>query len=1026
MNAFKRISTITGWTVFAIATIVYFFSAERTGSLWDCGEFILGAYKLQVVHPPGAPLFLLIGRMFTWVADLFSDNPEDIAFAMNFMSGLLTAMAAAFGAWVTMAMGRIAMVGRTGETDTGQNIALAGAGLSAGLAIAFCTSIWFSAVEGEVYAMSLFFMAMTLWASVRWYVLPDEPKSDRWLLFVVYCVGLSIGVHLLSMLVLPAVALLYYFKKYPKPTFQGMAISAVIGAVAIGIIQFFVITGIPKLWAAFDIFAVNSLGLPFNSGLIFVFLIIAGILGYGFYYAYKNQDGLILNVVIAAFLLVTAYSSYGVVVIRANSSPPINMNKPDDPTRLLPYLTREQYGGRDLMRGPHFEGQVASVEYTDRMGRVGDRYEVVDEKPSYTYNSSDKMFFPRLSDPSQGRPRIYKMWMGINQQQPLPPGRPNQIDNIKFLWQYQLNWMYWRYFFWNFSGRQNGEQGYYPWDKSRGHWITGINFLDEMKLGNQSQLTKEMRDHEARNVYFMLPFLFGLLGLIYQIKKGRKEMWALLAFFVITGIGLIIYANPPPNEPRERDYVFAGSFFVYCFWIGMGVLALYDVFKERVKLSGPIAGGLAAALVLIAPLLMGFQNFDDHSRIHHEGARDYASNFLNSVDENAIIFTYGDNDTYPLWYAQEVEGIRRDVRVVNLSLIAVDWYIDLLRRKINDSPPINLSVSSAAMQGGKRNQVLLNKTTGPMTLAQYMQFIAEDHPLPLQGGRMTETYLPTDDVFLPVNKQEILSKGILPAKDSANIVSRIPIKLQGKQYLTKDDIAVLDIINSNLWDRPIYFAVTTRVEKMLGFENYCQLEGLALRLVPVQSPGERQFGAMLGAGRVNTEKVLENVQTKFKWGNFDERELFVDRSYGPSVQSMQFMMVRTGEALNREGKQEQAVALGDQYFEAFPNFNFPYDYQTAYMLDVYIRAGAYEKAKPHLDILANNILDELEFYGSLSPQVLQSSYAQQQRYAQTTASSLLSFAQQADDQESLQRYQALFGSYLAPAPTAPTQQPLKD
>jgi hypothetical protein len=360
--------------------------------------------------------------------------------------------------------------------------------------------------------------------------------------------------------------------------------------------------------------------------------------------------------------------------------------------------------------------------------------------------------------------------------------------------------------------------------------------------------------------------------------------------------------------------------------------------------------------------------------------------------------------------------------VVNLSLIAVDWYINLLRRKINDSEPIKLSISADAIRGGKRNQVLLNQTSGQMTLSQYLQFIGEDHPLPLQGGRLTETYLPTDQVFMPVNKQEILAKGILPAADSANIVSQIPIKVQGKQYLTKDDIAVLDIINSNLWERPIYFAVTTRVDKMLGFENFCQLEGLALRLIPVQSPGERQFGAMLGAGRVATDKVLENVRNKFRWGNFDKEELYIDRSYGPSVQSMQFMMVRTGEALNRENKLEDAASLGDQYFAAFPNFNFPYDYQTAYMLDVYIRAGAYEKAKQHMDILANNVWDELEFYASLSPRTLQTSYQQQQSYAQNTASTLLSFAQQADDQETLQRYQALFSSYLAPAPT--TQQPI--
>lgn len=1021
MNTFRRISTITGWIVFAIAATVYFFSAEPTGSLWDCGEFILGAYKLQVVHPPGAPLFLLIGRMFTWVADVFSDDPADIAFAMNYMSGILTALAAAFGAWITMAMGRIAMVGRSGEPDLGQNIALAGSGLVAGLAIAFATSIWFSAVEGEVYAMSLFFMALTLWGSVRWYELPDEPKSDRWLFFVAYSMGMSIGVHLLSLLVIPAIALLFYFKKYEKTSFLGMAIAAGIGVIAIGLLQALIITGIPRLWASFDIFAVNTLGLPFNSGLIFTVIIVAGILGFGLYYARRTKDGLIEKITVATMLIVIAYTSYGVVVIRANANPPINMNTPDDPTRLLPYLTREQYGGRDLLRGPHFDVDPVDFNYKDRYGRVDDHYEVVDQKVSYEYANKDKMLFPRMNDSSQGRGSIYKQWMGINPNQPLPAGRPNQFDNISFMWRYQLNWMYWRYFFWNFAGRQNGQQGYYPWDKSKGHWISGINFIDELMLGNQSEITQVTKDDQARNTYFLLPFLFGLLGLIYQIQKGRKEMWGLLAFFIITGVGLIIYANPPPNEPRERDYVFAGSFFVYCFWIGMGVLALYDVLKERIKLSGVVSGSLSAVIVLIAPLLMGFQNFDDHSRKDHTAARDYASNFLNSVDENAIIFTYGDNDTYPLWYAQEVEGIRPDVRVVNLSLIAVDWYINLLRRKINDSDPVKLTIPEDAIRGNKRNQVLMNKTAGQMTLQQFLQFIGEDHPVPLQGGRTTETYLPTDDVYLPVDVQAALKSGAITLADTANVVSRIPIDLSDARYLTKDEIAILDVIGSNLWERPVYFAVTTRVDKMMGFDKYCELEGLALRLIPIRSQGDRQFGSMLGAGRVDTDKVLDNVMNKFRWGNFDQEELFVDNSYGPSVQSLQFIMIRTGEALIAEGRNDDAVKMADEFFKRFPNFNFPYDYQTAYMLNVYIQAGAYDKAKPHIEILAQNLADELNFYSSVSPRILQSSFAQQQRYAQNAATTLLSFVQQADDQETLQKLQALFGAYLNTQPNDGTQ-----
>jgi hypothetical protein len=422
---------------------------------------------------------------------------------------------------------------------------------------------------------------------------------------------------------------------------------------------------------------------------------------------------------------------------------------------------------------------------------------------------------------------------------------------------------------------------------------------------------------------------------------------------------------------------------------------------------------------------MGFQNYDDHSRMNHTGARDYASNFLNSVDENAIIFTYGDNDTYPLWYAQEVEGIRRDVRVVNLSLIAVDWYIDLLRRKVNDSEAIKLSIPSDAIRGNKRNQVLLNKTAGQMTLQQYLQFIAEDHPVPLQGGRMTETYLPTDQVVLPVDKGAVMRSGLVSEADSARIVSQIPIKLSGKQYLTKDEIAILDVISSNLWDRPIYFAVTTRVDKMLGLDKYCELEGLALRLIPVRSDGDRQFGAMLGAGRVDADQVMENVFNKFRWGNFDEEEMFVDNSYGPSVQSLQFMMIRTGEALLAEGRNEDAVRMADEFFQRFPNFNFPYDYQTAYMLNIYIRAGVYDKAKPHIDILADNLVDELEFYSSVSPSVLQSSFTQQQRYAQTAATTLLSFVQQGNDQATLDRLQALFGPYIG-TPSNNGTQNLRD
>jgi hypothetical protein len=1067
MGAYNRLYKITGWLVFAIAFTVYFFSAERTGSLWDCGEFILGAYKLQVVHPPGAPLFLLIGRMFTWVAEIVSDNPEDIAFSVNLMSGICSAFAAAFIAWVTMMLGRLTLVGREEETDTGQNIALAGAGLVAGLSTAFATSVWFSAVEGEVYAMSTFFTTLTLWSMIRWYTLPDEPKTDRWLYFTVYVAALSIGVHLLSLLTFPALAMFYYFKKYENHTLLGMAGAAAIGVLILGAIQKFIIVGIPELWSWSDMLMVNGLGMPFHSGLLPTFLIVGGLITCLLLYAHdKLQSGtplyiiaallfviivyntdfdnhpgdflgrslLVLAVLAAAafhkkirdngqiaqmlaistFLVVTGFSTIGAVVVRANADPPINMNRPSDAMRLLPYLNREQYGERALVYGPDFDARPVSTELRDRYGAVGDKYEITDFKIEPEYSSREKMLFPRMGDGTQGRPERYKVWMGLDPNAPLPDGRPNQIDNIGFMIRYQLGWMYWRYFMWNFSGRQNGEQGFEPWDKSSGHWITGIKPLDAIRLGNQSELPETQLDNKARNTYYALPFLFGLLGLIFHFMKRQNDALGLLALFVITGIGIVIYSNQPPREPRERDYVLVGSIFTYCIWIGMGVLALFRLLQGRLRQSGPVAAGLAAGLVLVAPLLMGFQNFDDHSRRFHKGSRDYASNFLNSVEENAIIFTYGDNDTYPLWYAQEVEGIRTDVRVVNLSLIAVDWYIDLLRRKVNDSPAIKMTIPSDGYRGNKRTQVFYNPqaqtpfVNKQVDLNQFMKLIAQPRKVPLVGGRFAEGFYETEQVYMRVNKEEVLANGVVPPADADRIVSAMPINIQGRGQLIKDDVAILDILNSNLWERPIYFAVTCRPEKFFGLDDYMQLEGLALRIVPVKSTSDRIYG-VVGSGRVATDELFENITEKFRWGNFDDHETFVDRSYLPSLQSMQFAMRRGAFALLAEGKKDKSMELVDQFFEAFPNMNFPYDYRTLTMLDVYFQAGEYERAKPYMEILAQNTYDFLEYIDSLDQETLDSYESEFGAYF-SVMERLLNEATSAGDTEYRKQLDELFGS----------------
>ena len=1015
MGSTNRIHTIAGWLAFGIAAIVYFFSVERTGSLWDCGEFILGAYKLQVVHPPGAPLFLLIGRLFTIVADMFSDNPEHIAFAVNMLSALATAFAALFVSWTTSMLGKMALVGREGEPTDTENLVLAGAGLVAGLSTAFSTSIWFSAVEGEVYALSTFFTAMTLWSMVKWYTLPDTAENDKWVLFTVYSAGLSIGVHLLSLLTFPALAIFYYFKKFKQHSFTGVVLASGIGVGLLLFIQLIVIIGIPKMWSIFELMMVNGMGLPFNSGLIPTILLIVGALAGGIYYSHKNGNALLQQLFVGATLVVIAFSTIGVVVIRANANTPVNMNAPSDAMRLLPYLNREQYGERPLLKGPLFNAQaIRTKKISDRYGKVGDRYEVVDERMELVYEPNTSVLFPRMGDNSPSRTGIYKEWIGLNPQQPLPAGRPNFVDNINFFARYQIGWMYWRYFMWNFSGRQNGEQGFKPWDKSGGHWVSGIPLIDNLRLYNHRNLPDSFKNDKGRNTYFMLPFLFGLLGLFFHYRKRSEDFLALLAMFIITGVGIIVYSNQPPNEPRERDYVLAGSFFTYAIWIGLGVVALFGVLRDRLRLQAHAAAFSAIAVILVAPLLMGFENFDDHSRRQIKASRDYASNFLNSCDPNAIIFTYGDNDTYPLWYAQEVEGIRKDVRVINLSLIAVDWYIDQLRRKVNDSPPVKMSIPESAYQGKNRNQVFYFDANGSnpdpvIDLKTVVEYIGRDNPMRSNSGSVINGIYPVRNTFIPVDKQKAIANGIVDIRDTSLIVDQMPLTLSDS-YLTKDDVAILDILANNIFERPVYFAVTCRPDKFQGLNDYMQLEGLALKVLPIRTQSDGSYG-VIGSGRVDVDKFHDNFINKFKFGNFDKYELFVDRSYQPSVQSMQLGVRRAAMQALAEDKKDMAITMVDRYFEAFPAMNFTYDYRTMYMLAVYIQAGEYAKAKPHLEILVEELADKLAFYNSIDPSVIRTSFDTDYAYTYQTMENVINIAKQAGDEEFSQKVEGMFGGY---------------
>ncbi len=989
----KNAKRIAGLVVLIISSFVYYLSVERTGSLWDCGEFVLAAYKLQVVHPPGAPLFLIVGRMFTFLAEVFSDDPSSIAFAVNLMSGLCTAFAAMFISMSTFLLGKIALVGRGGSTTQGERIALLFAGVVAGLSAAFATSVWFSAVEGEVYAMSTFFTAMTLWAVVEWYHLPNEPTHDRWIIFALFSAAMSIGVHLLSLLTFPALVLFYYFKKFKNPTLKGAAISMVASLLLIGVINKLIIAGLPGLWQQFELLMVNGLGLPIHSGIIPTLLVVGALIYFGLRYAHRNNHGYWQQLFVGLSLVVIGFSTIGVVLVRSNAHPPINMNEPTDAMRLLPYLNREQYGERPILYGPHYDARPSSYDFEKRYGRVGDKYEITDEKITPQYKSSDKMLFPRISHSDANRKRLYqKMW---NISKP-----PTMAENIGFFIKYQIGWMYWRYFLWNFAGRQNGYQGFNPKNVKDGNWLSGIRPLDEMRLHNMEKMPDVMKNNKARNTFYMIPFLFGILGMIFHYKHKRGDFLTILMLFVITGIGISVFSNSPPNEPRERDYIFVGSFITFAIWIGMGVLFLFRLLRDKLNISGTIPAILAGALCLSAPLLMGFGNYSNHSRKDIRAARDYAANFLRGLEKDAILFTFGDNDTYPLWYVQEVENVRTDVRVVNLSLIGVDWYINHQRRAMNDSPPVKYTIPAEAYRGYKRGQVIFhgNNVNRPMSVYQGLKFCGEYHPVPT-ANRTLESYLPSRKLYVPVDRNRAIASGWISANDPAPVVDRIPFDFGNVNAITKGELAVMDIVASNVYERPVYFNTTIMPSFIKGYQEYMQLEGMALRVVPYKSKPLKEYG-IFGYGRIDVEKSYNSMMNQWEWGNFDKKDLYVDDSYKATQQSMRLSMARTAQTLQQRGDNKRAVEVAEKYFEAFPHMNFHYDGTVVPFIQVLLGAKA-DSAKEHIRILAEQARQHMEFYKTLKASNKQpgTGFGEQKRTWDGTIRQLLYMMNSVEDQE---------------------------
>ncbi|MGY3053991.1 hypothetical protein ACVWYG_002193 [Pedobacter sp. UYEF25] len=903
---YKKVNNSIGWVCFGIATLTYVLTLEPSSSFWDCGEFVASAFKMQVVHQPGAPLFLMIQRFFSLFA--FGDV-MNIAYWMNVGSAVCSGACILFLFWTITALAKKTLVKVGEEVSKSQLIGIMGAGAVGALAYTFSDSFWFSAVESEVYAQSSLFTAIVFWGILKWDAHADEPKGDRWLLFIAYMMGLSIGVHLLNLLTIPAMAMVYYFKRTEKTTTTGIFKALFLGILILGVIQYGIIQYVVSLGAYFDLFFVNTLGLGFGSGVLFfaVILITAFVLAIS--YSIKHQKKILNLGLMATVLIIFGYASFAMIVIRAKAEPNLNNSDPENAFSFLSYLNREQYGDRPLLFGPNYNSEKAGVSEGKNIYRKGDKnYVIAGQKTDYQY--SNTTLLPRMYSDDPNHAAFYKEWMNLDDSV-----KPGFIDNLGFLASYQVGYMYMRYFMWNFVGRQNDEQG--QGSGFEGSWLSGIKPLDAMRLGNQSHLPPSTVDSNAYNRFFFLPLILGLLGAIWHFKRNQKDAGVVALLFFFTGLAIVLYLNQKPLEPRERDYAYVGSFYAFAIWIGLGVLAIREWLFEKLT---PITGAIAATVVglLVAPTIMGEQGWDDHDRSTKMVTHDIAYDYLQSCAPNAILFTYGDNDTYPLWYIQEVENVRPDVRVVNLSLFDTDWYIDGMKQKQNDSEPLPISMTKAQYVQGIRDVMPFDdyKIQGSIELKKIVDLLLSDNAsdkVAMQDNSQSN-FLPTKNFKLTINKAQVLSTGTVPAADSAKIAPEMDWKFN-KNYVTKGTLAMLDILAHNNWKRPIYFASTVPSEQFNGLDKYLYTEGLTQRLLPLKADTTSKETEK--PDQLNTPIMYNNVMNKFKWGKMKTATYLDPQSSDDTFIFTNIFSSLTSSLIN-EGKTDSAKKVVEKFYEVMP------------------------------------------------------------------------------------------------------------
>jgi hypothetical protein len=966
MNNYKKINVIAGWIIFAISATVYILTIEPTASFWDCGEFIATSLKLQVGHPPGAPLFMIMGRLFTMLA---GGHTEAIPVMVNVMSALASGLTILFLFWTITHLAKKLVV-KGEEITSGNIIAIISAGVVGALAYTFSDSFWFSAVEGEVYASSSFFTAIVFWAILKWENVANEKYANRWLILIAYLMGLSIGVHLLNLLTIPAIVLVYYFKKY-KPTTKGTILALLVSVVILGTLMYVIIPGVFVVASWFELMFVNGFGLGYSSGLIVYSILLLGIIVLSLYYTLKKGKVLANTILLGVTVILIGYSSYGMIVIRANANTPLNENDPSNIFSLLSYLNREQYGDRPLLYGPVYNAPIkdshdGKPNYIEKDGK----YVVSSYKPEYEYDERFMIPFPRMYSREGSHINAYKDW-GSVKGNPITitneKGEPERVmmptfgENLIFFFRYQVGFMYWRYFMWNFSGRQNDIQG--SGSPLKGNWITGIPIVDNILVGPQDNMSPTLKNNWSRNKYYMLPFLLGMIGLFFQLNRHKKDFVVVMLLFIMTGLAIVIYLNQTPYQPRERDYAYAGSFYAFAIWIGLGVLAIIDALPKA--LSYKYRAATAGVLCLLGvPVIMGSENWDDHDRSGRFTARDFAYNYLNSCDKDAIIFTNGDNDTFPLWYAQEVENIRTDVRVVNLSYLGADWYISQMQRKVYESDPLPFSLTKDKYVTGNRDMLyVIDRVKGQfVSLTQAMDFVASDDPQTksIEGYNQRIEHFPAKNLIVPVDTALVLANGTVSKNDASKIEKEIRFSVS-KNYLYKNDMMVLDLLAHNNWKRPVYFAITVSDENYLNLQEYFRLDGLAYRIVPIKT--KRPDGQ---PGGVDTHILYNNLINKFKWGGVPDPKVYLDENNLRMLSNFRNNFSRLAEALINEGKRDSAVKVLDRCMEIMPENRVPFNYFIVPIIEQYYRAAQIDKANKLVNSYFNTQLADLKYYFSFS------------------------------------------------------------